>query len=110
MGAVTRPWEPNPRFRAIDPGQFAALNDPEYVKIIRSLRADPLGPDASMFRTETRAVATDDFARLKFRRCWALVSPGVALIRRASLAPLKAEAERRAQQRPTRTSDATAAR
>jgi hypothetical protein len=110
MGAVTRPWEPNPRFHAIDPGQFAAFNEPEYVKIIWSLRADPLGPAESMFRTDTRAIATDDFARLKFRRYWALVSPGVALIRQASLGPLKAEAERRDQLRPTRTSDATAVR
>jgi hypothetical protein len=106
MGAVTRPWEPNPRFRAVDPGQFAAFKDPEYVKIIWSLRADPLGRDDSMFRTETRAVATDDVARLKFRRYWALVAPGVVLIRQASLGPLKAEAERRARLRPTR-SDAT---
>ena len=55
-----------------------------------------------MFRTETRAVATDDFARLKFRRYWALVSPGVALIRQASLGPLKAEAERRASRERSR--------
>jgi hypothetical protein len=80
------------------------------VKIIWSLRADPLGPDDSMFRTETRAVATDDFARLKFRRYWALVSPGVALIRHASLGPVKAEAERRTRLRPTRASAATPAR
>ncbi|HEU4891871.1 MAG TPA: hypothetical protein VFT47_09995 [Vicinamibacterales bacterium] len=98
MGAVTKPWEPNPRFHAINPGQFAAFNDPEYVKIVWSLRADPLGTDESMFRTETRAAATDTFARLKFRRYWALVSPGVALIRQASLGPLKADAERRARQ------------
>ena len=97
MGAVTKPWEPNPRFHAIGPERFAEFNDPEYVKIVWSLRADPLGTDESMFRTETRAVATDDFGRLKFRRYWALVSPGVALIRQASLAPLKADAERRAQ-------------
>jgi hypothetical protein len=61
-----------------------------------SLRADADGADASTFRTETRAMATDDLARLMFRRYWAFVSPGVALIRRASLAPLKADAERRA--------------
>ena len=96
LGAVTKPWEPNPRFRAIGPGQFADFNEPEYVKIIWSLRADSLSADASMFRTETRAAATDDFARLRFRRYWALVSPGVALIRQASLGPLKADAERRA--------------
>jgi hypothetical protein len=112
MGAVTRPWEPNPRFRAIGPEQFATFNDPEYVKIVWSLRADPVGAGESMFRTETRAVATDAFARLKFRRYWALVSPGVALIRRASLGPLRAEAERRARQPAPqrRVSEATAAR
>jgi hypothetical protein len=96
MGAVTRPWEPNPRFRAIGPDQFAAFHEPDYVKIVWSLRADPLAAHESMFRTETRAVATDALARLKFRRYWALVSPGVALIRRMSLGPLKADAERRA--------------
>ena len=112
MGAVTKPWEPNPRFHAIGPEQFAAFNDPEYVKIVWSLRADPLGADQSMFRTETRAVATDAFARLKFRRYWALVSPGVALIRQASLGPLKAEAERRTRHPTgqTRVSEATAPR
>ena len=103
MGAVTKPWEANPRFRAIGPADFAAFNEPEYVKIVWSLRVDPLGTDDSMFRTETRAVATDDFARLKFRRYWALVSPGVALIRQASLGPLKAEAERRASRERSRS-------
>ena len=70
---------------------------------LMSLRAVTIvssGPHESMFRTETRAVATDDFARLTFRRYWALVSPGVALIRRSSLGPLKAGAERRARVSP----------
>ena len=100
MGAVTKPWDPNPRFRALDAEHFAAFDEPDYVKIVWSLRADALGPHESIFRTETRAVATDDFARLTFRRYWALVSPGVALIRRASLGPLKADAERRARMNP----------
>ena len=105
MGAVTKPWEPNPRFRALDPEHFAAFDEPDYVKIVWSLRADALGAHESIFRTETRAVATDDFARLTFRRYWALVSPGVALIRRASLGPLKADAERRARISPRRGRD-----
>jgi hypothetical protein len=100
MGAVTKPWEPNPRFRALDPERFAAFDEQDYVKIVWSLRADAIGPHESMFRTETRAVATDEFARLTFRRYWALVSPGVALIRRLSLGPLKADAERRARLPP----------
>ena len=96
MGAVTKPWEPNPRFRALDPERFAAFDEPDYVKIVWSLRADALGPQESIFRTETRAVATDSRGRVSFRRYWALVSHGEALIRSSSLGPLRADAERRA--------------
>ena len=96
VGAVTRPWEPNPVFTGMDAAAFAACATPESVKIAWTLRADPDGEGGSIFRTETRAVATDDAARARFRRYWALVSPGVFLIRRLSLAPLKADAERRA--------------
>ena len=87
-----------------------AFDDPDYVKIVWSLRAERLGDNESMFRTETRAVATDDVARMTFRRYWALVSPGVALIRRMSLRPLKAEAERRARTSAKPTSTAPPAR
>jgi hypothetical protein len=96
VGAVTKPWEPNPTFRALRPEDFAAFDEPGYVKIAWTLRADPLDADASRFRTETRAIATDAAARARFLRYWALVSPGIALIRRLSLRPLKREAERRA--------------
>jgi hypothetical protein len=95
MGAVTQPWKADVVFRSLPPDQFAAFNEPGYVKIVWTLRADPIGAHASIFRTETRAVATDAFARAKFRRYWAFLSPGIILIRRALLRPLKAEAERR---------------
>ncbi|MDE3154316.1 MAG: hypothetical protein KGN76_04400 [Acidobacteriota bacterium] len=96
VGAVTKPWEPNPVFRGVDPGAFAAFDEPDYVKIVWTLRADPDGPEGSVFRTETRAVATDVEAALKFRRYWAFLSAGIILIRQASLRPLKRDAERRA--------------
>ena len=96
MGAVTRPWEPNVIFHALPPDQFAAFAEPGFVKIAWTLRADPVDDSASIFRTETRAVATDPIARARFRRYWAFVSPGVRLIRRLSLRPLKRVAERRA--------------
>jgi len=95
MGAVTQPWKANVVFRALPPAEFAAFNEPDYVKIAWTLRADPIDADASIFRTETRAVATDAAARGKFRRYWSFLSPGIILIRWASLRPLKAEAERR---------------
>jgi hypothetical protein len=96
MGAVTKPWEANVTFRALPPEEFAAFNEPGYVKIAWTLRADPVAPLSSVFRTETRAVATDRTARSKFRRYWALLSPGIIVIRWMMLGPVKAEAERRA--------------
>jgi len=96
VGAVTRPWEPNPTFRALPPEHFAAFAEPGFVKIAWTLRVDRLGGGGSRFRTETRAIATDAAARARFRRYWAFASPGIALIRRLSLQPLKREAERRA--------------
>jgi len=96
VGAVTRPWEANVTFRSIPPGDFAAFAEPDYVKIAWTLRADALGANESVFRTETRAIATDAAARAKFRRYWSFLSPGIALIRLMSLRPVKSEAERRA--------------
>lgn len=96
VGAVTKPWEANVIFRAIPPEEFAAFQEPEYVKIVWTLRADAVGPNESVFSTETRVVSTDVAARAKFRRYWSFFSPGMDLIRRVSLRPLKREAERRA--------------
>jgi len=66
------------------------------VKIVWTLRADPVGQSESIFRTETRATTTDRTARTKFRWYWARFSPGIVLIRRVMLRLLKREAERRA--------------
>lgn len=96
VGAVTKPWEANVTFRSIPANEFAAFHEPDYVKIVWTLRADPIATNASIFRTETRVLATDTAARRKFRRYWSFLSPGIILIRWASLKPLKAEAERRA--------------
>ena len=94
FGAVTRPWEGNAVFRSIPPEHFASFAEPGYVKIAWTLRADQADDGGSVFRTETRAVATDPVARARFRRYWAFLSPGIALIRRMMLSPVKAEAER----------------
>ena len=96
VGAVTQPWKAEVVFRALPPDEFAAFDEPGYVKIVWTLRADPLGPGASLFSTETRAVTTDAAARAKFRWYWSCFSPGMILIRWLSLGPLRADAERRA--------------
>jgi hypothetical protein len=93
MGAVTEPWEANVRFRGLPPDAFAAFNEPGYVKIAWTLRADAIGPLESVFRSETRAVATDVSARARFRRYWSLLSPGIIVIRWLMLRPVKTAAE-----------------
>jgi hypothetical protein len=83
-------------FRALRPDEFAAFREPAFVKIAWTLRVDPIDEETCIFRTETRAVATDAAARSRFRRYWAFAAPGITLIRRLSLRPLAREAERRA--------------
>jgi hypothetical protein len=95
MGAVTQPWDANVVFRSLTADQFVAFNEPDYVKIAWTLRADPAGPNASIFRHETRVMTTDLGARVKFRRYWSCFSPGIKLIRCLLLVPLRNEAERR---------------
>jgi hypothetical protein len=92
FGAVTKPWQAEPEFRGLLPSAFLAFSEPDYVKIVWNVRADP-SDIGSIFRSETRVCTTDAGARAKFRRYWALVSPGVVLIRRAILAHVKREAE-----------------
>lgn len=93
LGAVTQPWEANVVFRALPPAQFAAFDSAGYVKIVVTLATDPAGPGESIFRTETRAVATDPDSRRKFRRYWAVFAPGILLIRSRALSLVRQRAE-----------------
>jgi hypothetical protein len=95
LGAVTQPWRADVVFRGIPPENFAAFDEAGYVKIAWTLGAVPLGPHASLFRTETRAIATDPESRARFRRYWTVVSPGIRLIRRETLRLVRREAEAR---------------
>jgi hypothetical protein len=97
MGAVTRPWDADVVFRGIPSEQFRAFDEPGYVKIVWTLRADAIGQRSSVARSETRAIATDRSARCKFRWYWARFSPGIALIRELSMRLVKKDAERRLQ-------------
>jgi hypothetical protein len=96
MGAVTQPWKANVVFRGLSPEEFVAFNEPGYVKIVWTLRADAVGVGESIARTETRVIATDDEARTKFRWYWARFSPGIVLIREVSMRLVKKKAERSA--------------
>jgi hypothetical protein len=97
LGAVTQPWEAHVRFHSLPPNEFATFDTPGFAKIAWTIRAEPLGPTTSRFYTETRVATTDPEARRLFRRYWAMVSPGVRLIRRESLRLVRVDAERRYQ-------------
>ncbi len=96
MGAVTQPWLADVVFRGVAPEQFAAFAEPNFVKIAWTIGVAPLADGRSVFRTETRVVATDPSAQARFRRYWTLASPGIVLIRWEMLRLVKCEAERRA--------------
>jgi hypothetical protein len=102
MGAVTRPWEANVVFRALPADEFAAFSEPDMVKIVWTLEVEPLGPDLTRFRTETRVLATDAGARRKFDRYWRLAGPGIVLIRILTLPILRRAAEQRYARDPLR--------
>jgi hypothetical protein len=95
LGSVTQPWQAAPVFRSIPAAEFRGFAEPGYVKIVWTLRADPVSESRSVFHTETRVCTTDAEARGRFRRYWSFVAPGVELIRLVMLRPLKHDAERR---------------
>ena len=103
VGAVTQPWLADVVFRPLPADEFVAFRDPDFVKIAWTLRVEPDGPGRSMLYTETRAVATDDAARAKFMRYWRRFSPGIVLIRRLMLGPIRRDAERRASRQSGRS-------
>jgi hypothetical protein len=96
IGAYTQPWHEQVAFHPLPAEEFASFDQPGYVKIAWTLAAEPLGPNASLLVTRTRAVATDPHARRRFRRYWAPMSAGIILIRYAALPRMRREAERRA--------------
>ena len=113
MGAATQPWLGDVRFRTLLSNEFASFQEPGYVKIAWTLRADPIRSAESIFLTETRVVTTDAPARARFRRYWSSFSPGILCIRHIALRLARKEAERcylasakiRARHRPAMKAD-----
>jgi hypothetical protein len=93
VGAVTRPWMADVVFQGVPPEEFAAFDQPGFVKVAWTLRADPIGSSEAVIRTETRVTTTDSIARRKFRNYWSLIHR-VVLIRLVLVNMVKREAER----------------
>jgi hypothetical protein len=92
-GAACQPWKADVKFSAIPAREFASFAEPDHVKIAWTLEAESRGPSRTHFATETRVVATDEPARVKFRAYWRKFGIGIILIRRLLLSELRREAE-----------------
>jgi hypothetical protein len=103
MGAAARPWTRNVTFRTISPSEFSGFAEPDYVKIVWTLEADPIGPERTRFRTETRVEPTDAAARRKFFWYWMAFGIGIRLIRWSMLRELRRKALRHHQEWVHRT-------
>ncbi len=93
-GAVCQPWQADVVFTAIPVEQFAAYAEPDQIKIVWSLEAEAIEPTLSRLCTETRVVATDEQARVKFRRYWRVFGIGIVMIRWLVLPAARRRAER----------------
>jgi hypothetical protein len=94
MGAAARPWTRNVTFHTIPREAFVSFAEPDYVKIVWTLEADPIGPERTRFRTETRVEATDEKARQKFFWYWRAFGLGIRFIRWSMLRDLRRRALR----------------
>jgi len=95
MGAVTQPWVGDVKFRAVPRDRFETFDEPDLVKIAWTLEALSIGPAHTVFRSQTRVLATDSVAREKFAAYWRKFAPGIIAIRWFAGAAVKREAERR---------------
>lgn len=106
LGTVTQPWQPSPTFRALPAEEFAAFHEPGYAKIAFNLCVAPTAARTCLVQTETRVQTTDPQSRGRFRRYWAALSLGMALIRIVLLQQIKTEAEFREKAEPEPASSA----
>ena len=98
-GARCQPWLANVTFTPIPAAEFAAYHEPGQVKIAWTLEVEPLTAGSARLTTETRAVATDDAARRRFRRYWRWARFGIVAIRWSMLPAIRERAERSARRR-----------
>jgi len=94
-GATCQPWLANVKFSALGPDKFTTFAQCDQVKIAWTLEAAAIGRGITRFGHETRVVATDEQARIKFRRYWRWARFGIIAIRLLMLPAVRRAAERR---------------
>jgi hypothetical protein len=93
LGAVGRFWRRDYGARDVAPEEFAAFDEPGYLKLAVSSRVEARGYDDSVLHYEARVAATDPEARRQFVRYWRVIGPGNEVIVRRALQRIKADAE-----------------
>lgn len=93
LGAIGKFWRRDYGARDVRPEDFAAFDEPGFLKLAVSSRVEPLGYDQSILHYEARVEATDDEAKRQFVRYWKVIAPGNDVIVRRALHRIKAEAE-----------------
>jgi hypothetical protein len=94
-GARCQPWLANVVFSPLLSEEFETYAEPGQVKIAWTLEADELGAALTRLAQETRAVATDEYARTRFRRYWRWARFGIIAIRLLMLPAVRRAAEQR---------------
>ena len=96
MGAAAQPWVGDVKFRAIPPEDFLSFAEPDFVKIVWTIEAEPATAEATLFRTQTRVRATDSWSKIRFRIYWTFAGPLIVLIRKLVNREVRRQAEERA--------------
>lgn len=92
-GAICQPWLADVTFTPVAPERFRTFADPGLVKIAWTIECRPDGPERTLLVTETRAVATDQASRDRFRRYWRWARMGIIPIRWFLLPGIRKRAE-----------------
>jgi len=95
MGAVARPWVGDLEFKSMGAAEFAGFAEPGFVKVVWTLETETLENRTTLFRTQTRVLATDVNARKRFLIYWLFAGHLIGLIRRLGIRAVRREAERR---------------
>jgi hypothetical protein len=94
-GATCQPWKADVRFAPVAPEDFAEYTGADRVKIAWSLEAQRIDATTTRFAQETRVVASDRQALVKFRRYWRWARFGIIAIRLLMLPAIRRTAETR---------------
>ena len=94
-GAACQPWLADVVFEPIPPERFAAWAEPDHVKIAWTIETQAIDREHTRLASETRAVATDDASRARFKAYWRWARFGIVTIRWLLLPGIRSEAEAR---------------